>query len=97
VVSTRTGLVEPMDVTGGEVERVRSRGVWASARHFHISILRQKNKWEVWLDSRGVPVKFRSIERGAPVDFTLVSAPVDERPIRWPKRRAHRCRAAARA
>lgn len=71
VVSIKSGKVEPVDVTGGEVDEVMLNGVDEAARHFRVSTATQPNKWEVWLDQRGVPIKFRSIEKGDTVDFTL--------------------------
>jgi len=26
---------------------------------------------EVWIDSRGIPVQFRTVENGTPIDFVL--------------------------
>jgi hypothetical protein len=75
VVSTRTGKVSPVDVTGGEPETIVLHGVSEPVRHFHVNTAAQPNKWEVWIDRRGVPIKFRSIETGGAIDFTLVSAP----------------------
>ncbi|HEX3367629.1 hypothetical protein [Phenylobacterium sp.] len=50
-------------------------GVPESARHFHVNTAARPNKWEVWINARGVPIKFRSLETGGAIDFTLVSAP----------------------
>ncbi len=75
VVSTRTGEVSSVEVTGGEADRVLLHGVSEPARHYHVNSARQPNKWEVCINSRGVPIKFRSSETGGAIDFTLVSAP----------------------
>jgi hypothetical protein len=75
VVSTRTGKISAVQVTGGEVETVRLNGAPQSARHFHVNTLAQPNKWEVWIDASGVPIKFRSLETGGAIDFTLTAAP----------------------
>jgi hypothetical protein len=75
VVSTRTGKISSVEVTGGEAETVVLHGVSEPARHYHVNTAGQPNKWEVWINPRGVPVKFRSLETGGAIDFTLVSAP----------------------
>ncbi|HEX3365658.1 DUF6134 family protein [Phenylobacterium sp.] len=75
VVSTRTGKISSVEVTGGEPETIVLHGVSESARHYHVNTAAQPNKWEVWIDAHGVPVKFRSLETGGAIDFTLVSAP----------------------
>jgi hypothetical protein len=77
VVSTRTGKISSVEVTGGEPETIMLHGVSARARHYHVNTAAQPNKWEVWIDPRGVPIKFRSLETGGAIDFTLVSAPQD--------------------
>jgi hypothetical protein len=84
VVSTRTGRIDPMMVTGGETDSVMLHGVLATARHFHINTPDQPNKWEVWLGPRDVPLKFRSLEHGGAIDFTLISGP-EPTPTRGPE------------
>jgi hypothetical protein len=74
VVSTRTGKISAVEVTGGESETLLLHGVSVPARHYHVNTAAQPNKWEVWIDPRGVPIKFRSLETGGAIDFTLVSA-----------------------
>lgn len=75
VVSTRTGKITPAVVTGGETETIAVRGVSQSVKHYHVNTPGQANKWEVWIDGRGVPVKFRSLESGGAIDFNLISGP----------------------
>lgn len=75
VVSTRTGKISSVEVTGGEPETVMLHGASEPTRHYHVNTATQPNKWEVWVDPRGVPIKFRSLETGGAIDFTLVSAP----------------------
>jgi hypothetical protein len=81
VVSIKSGKIDPINVTGGESDAVTIRGASASARHFHVSTPTQPNKWEVWLDAQGVPLKFRSLEHGDTVEFTLSSLPGGPRPL----------------
>jgi hypothetical protein len=74
VVSIRTGKIDLIQVTGGEAETVVVRGVGTMARHFHVNTPSQPDKWEVWIDKDGVPLKFRTIEPGGKVEFILTSA-----------------------
>jgi hypothetical protein len=75
VVSIRTGKISSVEVTGGEGEMLRLHGTSEPVRHYHVNTATQPNKWEVWISPQGVPIKFRSIETGGAIDFTLVSAP----------------------
>jgi len=75
VVSTRTGKISAIEVTGGEPETIMLQGVPEPARHYHVNTAAQLNKWEVWINSRGVPIKFRSLETGGAIDFILKAAP----------------------
>jgi hypothetical protein len=75
VVSLKSGKLETVDVTGGETDQVSLPDGSEAARHFRVSTANQPNKWEVWLDDQGVPIKFRSLEHGDTVDFTLTSVP----------------------
>ncbi len=75
VVSIKSGKIEPVNVIGGETETLLLRGVAVPVRHFRVSTARQPDKWDVWLDAQGVPIKFRSLERGGTVDFTLNAPP----------------------
>jgi hypothetical protein len=68
VVFTDTGRIDTVQVSGGEHDTVAVNGAVVSARHFvALGFKRQ----EVWLDEHGVPVKFRSVDYGAPIDFLL--------------------------
>jgi hypothetical protein len=75
VVSTLTGKIWPVQVTDGGIEAVSVRSLTQSARHYHVNTPGQANKWEVWIDARGVPIKFRSLEGGGAIDFDLMSGP----------------------
>lgn len=75
VVSIRTGKINSVEVTGGEPETVMLHGISEPVRHYHVNTATQPNKWEVWISQQGVPIKFRSLETGGAIDFTLVSAP----------------------
>jgi hypothetical protein len=71
VVSIETGRIIPARVTGGEPAMVSAQGVTVATRHFmaHGEGMQQ----EIWLNDRDVPIKFRIVENGKPIDFILVS------------------------
>ena len=73
VVSIKSGKIDPVNVTGGEAERVVVRGVSIPVRHYHVNTATQPDKWAVWLDAKGLPIKFQSLEHGADVDFVMTS------------------------
>lgn len=75
VVSIKTGKISSVDVTGGEPDTVTLHGISEPARHYHVNTPDQLNKWEVWINRQGVPIKFRTLEGSTPIDFTLVSSP----------------------
>ena len=75
VVSIKTGQIDTVEVTGGEADRVKLQDVAVRTRHFHVNTPAQANKWEVWLDHTGLPIKFRSLEKAGAIDFTLASPP----------------------
>jgi len=45
-------------------------GASISARHFAVM---GENREDVWLDNQGIPVMFRTVEDGTPIDFMLQS------------------------
>ena len=72
MMSTRTGKVTRVHVTGGEEEPVAFNG---NTRRLHqYEIVSDKHQF-VWFDDRGVPVAFRTEDNGHPVDFVLSGAP----------------------
>ena len=71
VVSTESGAIENVEISGGEASTVIVQGLPAPVHHFHVRTDTEKDKWEVWLDEQGVPIKFRSIESDTPIDFVL--------------------------
>jgi Family of unknown function (DUF6134) len=71
VVSTATGKMVNVQISGGEYDTVSMGGVSVPARHY---IVNGDKRQEVWLDNREIPIKFRSIENGTPIDFVLQSA-----------------------
>lgn len=69
LMSTRNGEVLPARVTGGRQETVAVNG--NTQRVYQYEVDTDKRQF-VWFDERGVPVAFRTEERGTPVDFVLV-------------------------
>jgi len=71
LVYPSTGTIRDAQVSGGEIETVSMDGVAVSLRHFVVTGF---NREDVWLDSAGIPVMFRSFEDGTPIDFVLQNA-----------------------
>ena len=71
VVSTSTGKMVTVQISGGDYETVPLNGASVSARHY---VVDADKRQEVWLDNRDVPVKFRSMENGTGIDFMLQNA-----------------------
>jgi hypothetical protein len=71
VIFTDTGRIATMQISGGGYDRVAVNGAMVSARHF---VAMGFKRQEVWLDDRGIPVMFRSVDYGAPIDFVLRNA-----------------------
>ena len=63
-----TGSIAKARVFGGESETICLNGSPDAVRHFRVE---GENHEDVWLDSRGIPVMFRSVEDGTPIDFVL--------------------------
>jgi hypothetical protein len=71
VVFTDTGRVTNMSISGGDYDTVSVNGASVSARHF---VVMGDKRQEVWLDEREIPVMFRTVEDGTPIDFVLRNA-----------------------
>jgi hypothetical protein len=72
VIFTDTGRITVMRISGGDVVTISLNGAPVSAQHF--TVTGDKHQ-EVWLDSREVPVMFRTVEDGTAVDFVLQHGP----------------------
>ena len=68
MIFTDTGEIIPVQVSGGDHGTVSVNGNLVSARHF---IVEGVTRREVWLDDRGIPVRFRIVDHGTPIDFQL--------------------------
>lgn len=67
-----------MYISGGDYDTISVNGASVSARHF---VVMGDKRQEVWLDNREIPVMFRTIENGTPIDFMLqntAAAPVPD-------------------
>jgi len=74
VVSLETGRIIPTRVTGGEPAMVSLQGAMVATRHFTArGEDPQEMQQEIWLNDHDVPIKFRIVESGAPIDFFLTS------------------------
>jgi hypothetical protein len=71
VVFTDTGRITNVHISGGDYDTVSVNGVSVSARHFIVMGVKRQ---EVWLDNREIPVMFRTVENGTPIDFVLQNA-----------------------
>lgn len=68
MMSTRTGKILPVRVSGGEIEPVALAG---STLRLHQYEVDTDKRQFVWLDDSGTPIAFRTAENGTPVDFIL--------------------------
>ena len=70
LVYPSTGRIISAHVSGGDYETISMNGASVSARHFAVM---GENREDVWLDNQGIPVMFRTVEDGTPIDFVLQS------------------------
>jgi hypothetical protein len=68
MMSTRSGQVLPAKETGPEPAVVSLYGAQIPVRHYEIQTDKRQ---DVWLNARGIPVRFRTVEDGTPIDFVL--------------------------
>ena len=68
VVFTDTGRIYNVHISGGDLDTVSMNGAPVVARHFIVMGVRRQ---EVWLNDREIPIRFRVIEDGTPIDFVL--------------------------
>ena len=69
MMSTRTGRIMPVVVTGGEQRTITLAGHQMRARQYEV--VGEKHQF-VWFDERGRPVAFRTEQEGSEIDFVLV-------------------------
>lgn len=68
MMSTRTGEILHAHVSGGEIEPVAIAGNTLQLHQYEI--ISDKREF-VWLDDNGIPVAFRTAEKGTSIDFVL--------------------------
>ncbi|MBV8167148.1 MAG: hypothetical protein JO021_10170 [Alphaproteobacteria bacterium] len=68
MLSTKTGKIETVHSSGGDAAMLSVHGVDVPARHYVYATNKQQ---DVWLSERGIPLQFRTVENGTPIDFTL--------------------------
>ena len=71
MVFTDTGRIITAQISGGDYDTVSVNGATISTRHFLVMSVKRQ---EVWLDDREIPVMFRTVEDGTPIDFVLQNA-----------------------
>jgi hypothetical protein len=57
--------------TRAEATTVSLQGSTVAVRHF---MARGEREQEIWLNDQDVPIMFRSVESGTPIDFILTSS-----------------------
>ena len=70
MVFTDTGEIINVQVSGGDHGSVSVNGNSVAVRHFVVEGFTRR---EVWIDSQGIPVKFRVVDNGTAIDFVLQS------------------------
>jgi hypothetical protein len=70
MVFTDTGEIISVQVSGGDHGTVSVNGNSVSARRF---VIEGGTRREVWIDNWGIPVMFRMVDNGTPIDFVLQS------------------------
>jgi hypothetical protein len=68
MLSTKSGKIETVHASGGDAALLSVHGVDVPARRYTYATNKTQ---DVWLSERGIPVRFRTVENGTPIDFTL--------------------------
>jgi hypothetical protein len=71
VIYMDTGRIISVHISGGDYDTISANGASVSARHF---IVMGDKRQDVWLDNQTIPVMFRTVENGTPIDFVLQNA-----------------------
>jgi hypothetical protein len=71
VIFTDTGRIYNVHISGGDYDTISMNGASVLARHYVVMGVRRN---DVWFDSRKIPVLFRIVEDGTPIDFVLQSS-----------------------
>jgi Domain of unknown function (DUF6134) len=73
MMSTKTGLIEDVQVTGGDETAATFDG---TTRMLHRYLIDGRKRGVVWLDNHGVPIAFKVWEQGTPIELVLISPAV---------------------
>jgi hypothetical protein len=73
MMSTKSGRLARVQGLGSEPATLSIDGRDVAVRHYAFSTDKRQ---DVWLDARGVPIRFRTVEDGTPIDFVLSPAQV---------------------
>jgi hypothetical protein len=69
MMSTKSGKVFEVKAAANAPAKVSLYGSEVAVRHYEF----QTDKHEdVWVDRHGIPVRFRTVEKGNPIDFVLI-------------------------
>lgn len=71
VVATSTGRMLRVQISGGDYDTVPMNGATVSARHY---VVTGEKRQDVWFDNHEIPIMFRTVEDGTPIDFVLQHA-----------------------
>jgi hypothetical protein len=67
-VEQLAALLDKVELIGPDSWGTQLARASISARHFAVM---GENREDVWLDNQGIPVMFRTVEDGTPIDFVL--------------------------
>jgi hypothetical protein len=73
IIAPDDGTVSSMQISGPQVAMVQSANGSEPVKQYDIDVPALKEKYQVWFDSSGTPVKFDKIDNGGTVTFTLQS------------------------
>jgi len=68
MMSTKSGKLFPVKASGADQAVVSLYGAQVPVRHYQFQTDKHQ---DVWMNSRGIPVRFRTEEDGTPIDFVL--------------------------
>ncbi len=76
MMSTKSGKVFQVKASANAPAKVSLYGSEVAVRHYEFQTDKHQ---EVWVDRHGIPVRFRTVEKGDPIDFVLIPQQVAER------------------
>jgi len=76
MMSTKSGKIFQVTAAAHAHAKVSLYGSEVAVSHYEFETDKHQ---EVWVDRHGIPVRFRTVEKGDPVDFVLIPQQVAER------------------